>query len=49
MIKFVNVVPEEVADFTKYIEVTLESYRYGVILHRVMKFCPFKDNLNKCY
>ena len=40
MINFAYVVPKEEAGFTKYIEVTLESYRFGVILHRAMKFCP---------
>ena len=51
MIKFASVVPEDEAGFTKCIEVTLGFHRSGVILHRVMKFCPeyFKDNLNKCY
>ena len=51
MIKLAYVVLEDEASFTKYIEVTLDSYRSGVILDRVMKFCPepFKDNLNKCY
>ena len=51
MIKFAYVVPEEEAGFTKYIEVTLDSYRSRVILQKVIKFClePFKDNLNKCY
>ena len=28
------------AGFTKYIEVTLDSYRSGLILHGEMKFCP---------
>ena len=51
MIKFAYVVPEEEAGFTKYIEVTLDSYRSGVIRDGVMKFCPepFWYNLNKCY
>ena len=40
MIKFAYVVPEEEAGFTKYIEVTLDSYRSGVILDEVMKICP---------
>ena len=40
MIKFAYVVPEDEAGFTKYIEVTLDSHRSGVILHRVMKICP---------
>ena len=36
---------------TKYIALTLDSYRSGLILDGVMKFCPesLKDNLNKCY
>ena len=43
MIKFAYVVPEDEAGFTKYIEVILDSYRSGVILDGVMKFCtePF--------
>ena len=51
MIKFSYVVPEEEAGFTKYIEVTLDGYKSGVILDAVMKFCPepFEDNLNKFY
>ena len=40
MIKFTYVVPEDVAGFTKYIEVTLDGYKSGVILDGVMKFCP---------
>ena len=40
MIKFAYVVPEEEAGFTKYIEVTLDSYRSGHLLDRVMKICP---------
>ena len=40
MIKFAYVVPEDEAGFTKYIEVTLDSHRSGVILDAVMKFCP---------
>ena len=40
MIKFAYVVPEEEADFTKYIEVTLEGHNSGVILDGIMKFCP---------
>ena len=39
MIKFAYVVLEE-EGYTKYIEVTLDSYRSGVILDGVMKFCP---------
>ena len=37
--------------FSKYIGVTLDGYRSGVILDGVMKFCPepLEDNLNKCY
>ena len=43
MIKFAYVVQEEEAGFTKYIEVTLDSYRSGVTLDGEMKFCqePF--------
>ena len=40
MIKFAYVVLEDEAGFTKYIEVTLNSYRSGVILDGVMKLCP---------
>ena len=40
MIKFAYVASEDEVGFTKYIEVTLNSYRSGVILNRVMKFCP---------
>ena len=41
MIKFTYVIAEEEeAGFTKYIEVTLDSCRSGVILDGVMKFCP---------
>ena len=40
MIIFAYVVPEEEAGFILYIEVTLDSYRSGTILHRVMIFCP---------
>ena len=42
---------EEEAGFTKYIEVTLDGYKSGVILDGVMKICPesFWFNLNKCY
>ena len=39
MIKFAYVVPEEVG-FTKYIDVTLDSHKSGVILDGIMKFCP---------
>ena len=51
MIKYAYVVPEDEAGFTKYIEVTLDGYKSGVILDAVMKFCPepFQDILNKCY
>ena len=51
MIKFAYVVMEDKAAFTKYIEVTLDGYKSGVILNAVMKFCPepFEDYLNKCY
>ena len=51
MIKFAYVVPEEEAGFTKYIEVTLDSCRYGVLLDGVIKYCPepFWYNLNKCF
>ena len=38
MIQFAYVVPEEEAGFTKYIEVTLDGYKSGVILDAVMKF-----------
>ena len=31
---------EDEAGFTKYIEVTLEGCKSGVILDGVMKFCP---------
>ena len=47
MIKFAYVVPEDAAGFTKYIEVTLDSHRSGVILDGIMRFCP--EPLNKCY
>ena len=40
MIKFAYVVPEDKTGFTKYIVVTLDSYRSGVILDGVLKFCP---------
>ena len=40
MIKFTYVVTEDEVGFTKYIEVTLDGYRSGVILDGVMKFCP---------
>ena len=40
MIKFAYVLPEDEAGFTKYIEVTLESYRSGLKLDGLMKFCP---------
>ena len=41
MIKFAYVTPEDEAGFTtKYIEVTLDGYKSGVILDAVMKFCP---------
>ena len=39
MIKFAYVVADE-AGSTKYIEVTLDSYRSGVIQDGVMKFSP---------
>ena len=39
MIKFAYVVPEDEVGFTKYIEVTLDGHRSGVILDGVMKFC----------
>ena len=38
MIKFAYVVPEEEAGFTKYIVVTLDGYKSGVILDAVMNF-----------
>ena len=43
MIKFAYVALEDEAGFTKYIEVTLDSCRSGVILDGIMKFClePF--------
>ena len=40
MIKFAYVVAEDKAGFTKYIEVTLDGHRSGVIRDGVMKFCP---------
>ena len=40
MIKFAYVVREDEVSFTKYSEVTLDSYRSGVILDGEMKFCP---------
>ena len=40
MIKFAHVVLEDEAGFTKYIEVPLDSYRSGITLDGVMKFCP---------
>ena len=40
MIKFTYVVSEDEAGFTKYIEVTLDGYKSGVILDAVLKFCP---------
>ena len=40
MIKSTKVVPEDEAGFTKYIEVSLNSHRSGVILDGVMKICP---------
>ena len=40
MIKFAYVVQENEAGFTKYFEVTLDSYRSGITLDGVMKFCP---------
>ena len=40
MIKFAYVEPEDEAGFTKYIEVTLDGYKSGVIQDAVMKFCP---------
>ena len=51
MIKFAYVVPEEEVGLTKYVEVTLEICRSGVILDGVLKICPesFWFNLNKCY
>ena len=43
MIKFAYVVLEEEAGFIKYIEVTLDSHKSGVMLGGIMKFCsePF--------
>ena len=40
MIKFAYVELEDEAGFTKYIEVTLDGYRSGILLDGVMKFCP---------
>ena len=40
IIKFAYLVPEDEAGFTKYIEVTLNSYRSGVILDGIMKISP---------
>ena len=40
MIKFAYVVPEDEVCFTKYIEVTLDGYKSGIILDAVMKNCP---------
>ena len=40
MFKFAYVVLEEETGFTKYIEVTLEGSKSGVILDAVMQFCP---------
>ena len=40
MIKFAYALPEDEVGFTKYIEVTLDGYRSGVILVGVLKFCP---------
>ena len=40
MIKFAYVVLEEEVGFTKYLEVTLDGYKSGVIPDGVMKFCP---------
>ena len=40
MIKFAYVVQEDEAGFTKYIEVTLDNHKSGVILGGIMKFCP---------
>ena len=39
MIKFAYILEDE-AGFTKYIEVILDSYKSGVVLDEVMKFCP---------
>ena len=39
MIKFAYAVLEEEARFTKYIEVTLDNYRSGVLLDGVMRMC----------
>ena len=40
MMKIAYVVPEDEAGFTKYIEVTLNTYISGVILDGEMKICP---------
>ena len=40
MIKFAYEVPEEEAGFTKYIEVTLDIFKSGVMIDGVMNFCP---------
>ena len=39
MVAFAYVVPGDEAGFTKYIEVTLDNFRCGVILDGVIKFC----------
>ena len=40
MIKFAYVVLEDEVGFIMYIEVPLDNYRSGILLHGVMKFCP---------
>ena len=40
MIKFVYALQENVAGFTIYIDVPLDTHRSVVILGGVMKFCP---------
>ena len=40
MIKFAYVVPEDEPGFSKYIEVTLNGHRSGVMLEGVMNFVP---------
>ena len=51
MINIAYVVLQEEADFTKYIEVTLDIHSSGVMIGRVTKFCqqPSYGSLNKCY
>ena len=39
MFDFVCVVLEEEADFTKYIEVSIDIHNSGVMIDTAMKFC----------